>query len=409
MYRIKVKSQKLKRLAYVVAALIIAVAGTVEGILVSKANALMVSATQVQSRSIIMSDSRASATAVSYQVTFTPQQSYTLEGIVLEFCDSASVPIIDDGDCADPPGFSVGGATPTFNTNTAPNNLGAGWTATGEDPDTQFRIAKLINASGPALTASTPYTFTLTNVTNQSATGTFYARLILYTQSTGDIDTYSSTTSGTTEAIEFGGFALSTANSISITARVAEALTFCVSEANPGDNCSGTSTPSITLGEPPNNTLVPSDVSDSSAEPIYTQLSTNASGGAVVRMKNTAASGGLNAVFGVGVIPPTGDTPTAITAGTAAFGVRVATVAGGGGDTLDLDANYDSATNYGMDAATGGVDTTSVLTTYGDPVYSSDDPLDERETTFIFAATASNTTPAGTYVATIILVAAGTF
>lgn len=406
----KIRSQKLKRIAYVAAAFALAFAGVFQGILANKANALMTTATQVQSRSIIMSDSRVSNTGTSYQVTFTPQQGYTLEGVVLEFCDSASVPIIDDGDCDDPPGFSVGGATPTVNTNTGTNNLGAGWTATGEAPDTQFRIFKMINASGPTLSASTPYTFTLTNVTNQSATGTFYARLVLYTQSTGDIDTYSSTTSGTTEAIEFGGFALSTANAISITARVAEALTFCVSGGNPDDSCLANVTPaSITLGEAPNNTLLSTAVSTNTATPIYTQLSTNASGGAIVRMKNTAASGGLNALFGTGVIPPTGDAPATITAGTAAFGVRVATVAGGTGDTIDLDANYSSATDYGMDAVTTGADTTSVLTTYGDPVYSSDDPLSNRETTFIFAATASNTTPAGTYAATIILVASGTF
>lgn len=407
----KIRSQKLKRIAYVAAAFALAFAGVFQGLLASRANALMTTATQVQSRSIIMSDSRVSQTGVDYQVTFTTQQAYTLEGVVLEFCDSASVPIIDDADCADPPGFSVGGATPAFDFETGVNNLdpNANWTSEGVAPTSAFRVAKFRNSTGIALTSSTAYTFTLTNVTNQSATGTFYARLILYTQSTGDIDAYDSDTSGTTEAIEFGGFALSTANSISITARVAEALTFCVSLANPGANCSGTSPPAVTLGEAPNNTLLSTAVSNSSAAPIYTQMSTNASGGAIVRMKNTAASGGLNALFGSGVIPPTGDAPAAIAAGTAAFGVRVAATGTGTGDTIDVDTNYDHATNYGMDAVTTGADATSVLTTYGDPVFSCDDPLSEQETTFIFAATASNTTPAGTYAATIILVASGTF
>ncbi len=409
MHRMKTKMQKLKRAAYVAAALTIAVAGTFEGVLSHKASALNSGATQVQSRKIIMSSSVVSATGVSYEVTFTPQQSYTLKGVILEFCDSTSVPIIDDSDCSDPAGFSVGGATPSVNTSTGSNNLGAGWTSAGlQVSGGVFRILKLTKAAGTALTASTAYTFTLTNVTNQSATGTFFARLVLYTADTGDIASYTSSTSGTTDAIEFGGFALSTANVISITAKVAEALTFCVSAADPTANCAGTTVPSITLGEAPNNTLVSGFVSDNSASPVYTQLSTNASSGAIVRMKNTAASGGLNAIFGSGTIPPTGDTVATITAGTAAFGLRVANVAGGTG-TITVDTNYDSATQYGMDAVTTGVDSTSVLTTFGDPVLSSSAPVNAKEDTFIFAATASNTTPAGTYTANIILIASGTF
>jgi hypothetical protein len=259
------------------------------------------------------------------------------------------------------------------------------------------------------LSTATTYAFAITTVTNPSTTGTFYARFVTYVGGTGggtDYANYAPGTEGSTSATDYGGFALSTANVITITAKVQESMTFCVSGVDPGPDCGTTGTavtaPNLTIGHGPNLILDASVVDTAQA---FTQLSTNAQGGANVRMKNTAASGGLNA--GTNSIPPTGDAAVAIAAGTAAFGMRLADGTGGTG-TLSGDANYEHATNYGMDA-TAGADSASVLSTYGDLILTSAAPLNNVENTLTFAATASNTTPAGLYTARISLIATGTF
>jgi hypothetical protein len=142
----------------------------------------------------------------------------------------------------------------------------------------------------------------------------------------------------------------------------------------------------------------------------WTQLSTNAQGGAAIRMRNTATSGGLNA--GTNSIPAVnagnGVAPSAIGVGVAAFGLYVADGTGGTG-TIDGDDNYNdgTSTHYGMD--TTSANGANVLGTYGDIIAAATAPVNNVANELTFAAQASNTTPAGIYTANIILIATGTF
>jgi hypothetical protein len=84
--------------------------------------------------------------------------------------------------------------------------------------------------SGLAITAP-PISFTMSNVTNTSAIGAFYARIITFSTgavatSYGGSNSYSSTIPGT--AVDAGGVALYTTNSITISAKVQEYLQFCL-------------------------------------------------------------------------------------------------------------------------------------------------------------------------------------
>lgn len=380
---------------------------------------------QVQERSITMSDSSTSGGTitsgvgsganVTYRVTFKAATSYTLRGVVLDFCDGTSTPIIGDNTCTAPTSFTVG-ATPTTDTTdytvgaSTTTGLGAGW---GASSINSGQTLVLTNATGAALTAGTGYTFAISGVTNPSDKGTFYARLITYTSSTVGISTYTHADPGTYQ--DFGGFALATNDLVSVTAKVQETLTFCVSglySGAPPPNCGATAVPAITLGHGTNNTLGP-DLIDQ--QPIFSITSTNAMNGLVIRMRSALACGGLSmdagATCGIPAVGSGASTWSVMTAGTAAFGMYCHDGSGGTG-TLNCDDNYidrgasPNPSTFGMDTATVGDNVTS---TYGDIIVRSTAPVNNQLNQYDFAATASNTTPAGIYSTNLAMIATGTF
>ncbi|HEX7962983.1 MAG TPA: hypothetical protein VF466_00170, partial [Candidatus Saccharimonadales bacterium] len=262
---------------------------------------------------------------------------------------------------------------------------------------------------------------TLGTITNPTTNGTFYARIYTYVAQTND---YSTAASPGTVA-DFGGIAMSTANLISITAKVQETLTFCVSGTalQPTDlTCTSATAPTLVLGH---GTPAVLDQTAIDAASAYTQVSTNASGGVSMRMKssNSCANGGLSATGGAacsipGVPTNNGSTSQGMTAGTAAFGLFVAasnTNTTGTG-TITPDTNYNDGTHtntaspstlfYGMDQTTGGGGVTS---TFGDVIAASSAPLSLVNNQLVFAATASLTTQAGIYTVNESIICTGTF
>lgn len=411
----------------------------VVGLLFASASGIVEAAAtggQVQARSIRMSDSGksggtitsgvGSGTNVTYRVTFKAASSYTLKGVVLDFCNgTGGTPFIGDTTCAAPTGFTVG-STPTIDTSNygSVTGLGSSWTATSTNSGQTFKMTN--STSAPALTSGTSYTFAISGITNPSDLGTFYARLITYASDTVGIGSYAHNDAGTYQ--DYGGFALSTASVVEITAKVQETLTFCVSgsatkaqvtdpDVNPYAGtplCTASTAPAIILGHGDTRTLSP-DVVDAAS--VYTLASTNALNGVSIRMRNSngngsSTCGGLSTDDGTTcAIPPIGGGAAVLgdlIAGTAAFGMRCTDATGGTG-VLPCDINYfDSthATYYSMDTATAGENVTS---TYGDVVATSSAPVNAVSNEFTFAATASNTTPAGIYKANMSMIATGTF
>lgn len=381
-------------------------------LLVSVVPAQTSAVAQLTSRSITLSDSGVSGgsissglgsgTAVSYNSVFTTATTGVVQGIVVDFCSNS--PILTDT-CTAPTAFTVGGS-PSVTVN---SGLSGTWAASSLNSG---RTLVLSNSSGGSISAGTTVNFTINNVTNPSALGTFYARFLTYTTTAGATG-YTATVPGT--YVDYGGVALSTANIITINARVQEAIQFCVSAAAPTANCGGVTTPALTLGHGTNNILDSSAVDTAAA---YSQLSTNATNGAVVRMKNSNSCGGLSKDGGTTCpIPAVNSGAFAAasqeTAGTAAFGVNVSngSAVSGGSGTVTADANYN---NPSFPAVTSwvGMDTTSatsVTSTYGDTVASSTAPVSNINNTYTFGATAANITPAGIYTADIALIATGTY
>lgn len=375
-------------------------------------------AAQLTTRSIEMSDSGASAgaittgvgsgTNVTYRVSFTT--SVSAQSLIIDFCSEDA--IIGDT-CTAPTAFTAASAVLSGVTG---NITSPGWTVTASTG--QVQLAK---GSGSTATAGVQ-SFDLTGITNPSTVGTFYARIYTYADTS-----FGGTTTGYTSAAapgdykDYGGIALSTVRVISITARVQEQLTFCVSGAAPATwathdctDANAATAPVLVLGHGTPTPILDSSAVDTGT--VYSQISTNATSGAIIRMRNSnIACGGLSSDGGTTCgIPATNAgaaTPAAITSGTAAFGLFVTngTADVNGIGTVTADANYNdgTATHYGMDTTSaGGV---NVIGTFGDPVAASAAPVYRIDNSYTFAATASLTTPAGIYTANMDLIATGTF
>jgi hypothetical protein len=372
----------------------------------------LASAGQLSSRSIEMSSSVPNDTGVKYTLSFTPTSTYG--ALVVDFC--AESPIIGDSTCTTPAAFSATGATVTQTTGSI-GTLATTGTSGGH--------LVILGTS----TSSAASAFEISGVHNPSTTGTFYARVYTYAGNTTDYVSVSSL--GTT--VDTGGAALSTADTIGVTATVKESMTFCVTgvgTTNSGDHIDTTNGPSgacgvdgsssatgvyapdITLGHGTPLTL---DSSQADSGYDWMQLSTNAANGAVVRLKDTTPNncGGLERTGASACdITPIGATAAAITGGVASFGMRlsgeqsaphaVATST----STLTPASPYSDATNYGFDNATSG---NTVSGTYGSQVVSSTGAVANRDILMNFAASAAPTTPAGIYKATLNLIATGTY
>ena len=378
-----IQKKLLSRLAYFVAAvsaLAIVILPNVAG---------HAFAAQVTSRSAKLSNSTVSATGVTYLFTLTVPDA--AKSMVVDFCMNS--PIIG-GSCTTTNDVVASSATFTNVSNMSTWSLGSAGATT-------VKIT-----SGTATTAGQTLSFSLSGITNPTTNGSFYARIYTYSDSTyGSSGTaYSSPTAIGTN-VDYGGFALSTANNITITATVMETLTFCVSGATMTSGCVGMSTPSLVLGHG-SPQVIDSTATDTAT--AYTQISTNAQSGVVVRAENSNACGGLSRNGGstcdiVAANSGSSSAPSAtIAAGTAAFGMYATP---GSGLTAANPYASGGSTFYGMDT-TGG---TGVTSTYGSQVMSSTSVLNNINSTLTFAASAATTTPAGVYSATMTLICTGTF
>lgn len=247
-----------------------------------------------------------------------------------------------------------------------------------------------------ATTAGTKYTFYFTNIKNPTSTGAFYARVYTYTGTT--YGGYTSVSSlGTVQ--DSGGFALSTANNISVSATVQETLTFCISDVAPGSNCAGTNPPVVKLGTGNPVTIDSAAVYDNSAASTsYMQISTNAVSGAIVNMKsNYASCNGLSSDGGTTCGIP--GSAGALAAGTAGFGLKVGAGTGGTGTIAGTNGYTAGAFHMGTTNAT-----------YGDTIANTANTVAANvNSQLIFGATANLTTPAGIYSTNETLIATGTF
>ncbi len=428
-------------------------------------------AAQLQYRSVQMSDSspsNGSVTAgvgsgldVTYKFSFKTGTTAT-SSMVIDFCEQT--PIIGDT-CAAPAGMSVSAVTIDA-TNTG-NLTSTGWSITNSNSPNP--VIKLAQTSGSQLAAATQQNFKLLHFTNPNSIdattkGSFYARIYTFSTTTygnGTGKTYTNAGAAANSGfVDYGGIALSIDSVITITARVQETLTFCVSGNDPNNwtstgDCGDTavtsatnSPPNMTLGHPTTNPIL--DPSAVDYANVWTQLSTNAVNGAVVNMHSNLPCGGLSANHDISV-PASGTCdiapinsgantgPTLLSPGQAVFGVAINAYTpttqappAAIGTVTPTSPYYDAAhysftgnvpsltgTYFGMDNTTATATNTTptnassyngaVTGSFGSTILTAAGPVSRADARLTFAASAALTTPAGIYTGNFSLIATGTF
>jgi hypothetical protein len=371
----KIRFPRLRRTAYVAVAAILVAVSMLSG-WVGR-----VSAAQVTTRSIRISNSTPAANNVIYRVEFNVATTGNIGGIAIDFC--SNTPIIGDS-CTAPGGFNVNESTLTVNNQTVNIQTLAVDAATTTN-------TLILTRTASSLSSGATVNFELGNGTNAmhnpTAVGSFYARIYTYATSAAAQGHSTNTPTG---YVDYGGIALSTAAVINITARVMETLSFCVYNTTCGDD------PSITIGHTVGTTTVIDENNIDTAN-VNFSISTNANGGASIRMKGDTLKSGANDINAAG-------SAVTFTNGTERFGLRLSA----SGTNITATAPYNGAAGaYGLVVSGAGTD--DVTSTYGGQIANLSGPVNNSVSTVTFAAAASNTTAAGTYTAAQQLIATGTF
>lgn len=350
-----------------------------------------VSAATVTERSIALSNASVSSQGVTYDVTF--KAVGAAAAFVIDFC--SDTPIIGQ-ECDAPAGFSVASAASTT----------SGFT------NVQDIAANTVMVTG-SIGANATVEVAITGINNPSVAGPLYARIVTHSAAIApeDFATYDPENLPAT-AVDQGSVALSITPTIGVSGAVPESMLFCISAAAIGDNCVGTSAPVLELGETVGDIKALVSTAISTGD-VYSQISTNAVGGAIVYLKSNALNcGGLlrsGAPSACDIGPALDD---GIAVGEAKFGVMVdpvADTAAGATGAFDVvtGSNYNDTT-YALNFAAGNA--TGVTSTYGDAFLDTlNAPANNKNVKLTFGASISNNTPSGMYSADLSMIATGKF
>lgn len=350
------------------------------GLVLSTTVPAFVSAATVTERSVELGSSATSA-VTTYTVGFKTPAGHNVGSFDVTFTDSPS----------------SGGSAPTGFSSSAAGVTGVAYT----------NLAKTANkVSLDMATPGTTVSAELTDITNPSAAGTFYAH----------IDTYAGAQGGSRGAIiDTGVVAISATNGFEVSGQVLETLTFCVAGAVTADDDEPLASCDVSGRDAPNVALGTNGILDASAvnsgPDVHTFLATNAASGVVVNLKSSSLGcGGLSrqgaATIADGCAIEPLATAGSLVIGTPRFGAKVAVNTGDDQADLALNGSW-NATTYYMNWVTG--DASGVTSPYGDTIFKTDGPTNGGSADLSFGATSSNVVPAGNYSANLSLIATGKF
>jgi hypothetical protein len=358
-------------------------------LLIATVLAPLAMAAQVTERSIEATSSARGATGVTYKVKFKAGQDNT-GAFAIDFCTTPTI----GAACATPADFSI---------------PSSGFSVTGDGTGSRVDANTVKVELTAAADEGEEVEVDLVGVTNPTVTGAglYYARIVTYVDgSTNYFYNGADDLDEGGEHLDDGTVAMVVNDSFSVSGAVLESLIFCIARSTDmiGTGCSGTlNTPNLALGTDGVLATTPSEAS------VKTQLSTNAASGAVVNLKSSAVGGGLiRAGAATSEITPlntldTGDVPfTALANNSAKFGMKLANLGSG----ISALGNY-STSGYYLDYVAGNL--TGITSVYGSPIFSSGTVVNDGTADLTFAATSSNTTPAGNYSTSINLIATGKF
>ena len=353
-------------------------------------------------RQITIASSVASATDVTYGVSFITATTSNIQGLVIDFC--SDFPIIG-ATCTAPTGFDTNESGPLALSGQSGITDWVLNAATTTNKVVLNRPSATSINSGVTISLNLGSTGGTDGITNPSAANTtYYARILTYSTTAGATG-YTSTVPGT--YVDAGGVALSTANSITITAKVQERLTFCV-YTDAACNTPTSEGNSFNLGDT-NGVL---DASNAYANITSKfDISTNALSGADVFMKGNTLTSGGNVINAIG-------TPNATSsAGSEQFGMCLWQSTGSG---ITRTAPYDDdgtancasvTTGIYAGAAQFGFDTNASdgTTSAGGDLIAEKAAGATSQVTMAFLGNISTITEAGVYQTTLTFIATGTF
>ena len=355
------------------------------------------SALTLTERSIEMSSSSVGATS-TYTVNFTAEQGAV--AFLVDFCKNT--PLIGQDCTAVGDDFTAAGATSTE----------PGFT------DVVGTANRIVVTPATPIAANDEVSVPINGIVNPTVDGVIYARIMTFNGKANAIASVPNVI--TANSIDSGSVALSITPTIGVSGNVLEVLTFCVSAAAITDQCVTTTTPVLTLGEDLGNDIVALQQGTISRKSLFTQLTTNAAGGAVIRIKSTAnGCGGLLLAGSPEAchIAPAQNTGLDAEDNTAKFGVQLATenasptsgLTGAGVLRPFPTSNY-SHTAYALNFTAGETPETGVTSTFGDPFLDTNSaPASNLNRELWFGATIANSTPGGSYATDLSLIATGTF
>ncbi len=382
------------------------------------------SAAQLTSRSITMKSSKTSQTDVTYETRFTIATTGNVGGVVIDFCSNSPVVGLS---CTAPTTFSTNVANLVLANQTGITDFAKDVANSTANKLVLTRTAASVS-SGTAVRVDLGAGGASDGITNPSTTGTFYARIVTFA-TTAAAQAYASATPGT--FVDDGGVALSTAAQLTVNARVAEILQFCVGTtainddvtAAPAD-CSSFSGTTINLGVVDNSTVNISPVATANGGNVMNgaaMVRTNAVNGVVIDYfaeQNTNSGklkvSGATCVDNVSVTDQCFNSATttqnALAAGTEEFGMTISHVNRTSSSTptanLSRDTEYD-----GDGTASGGFawDDTGTTDRIASSAAASSKVVDDEMLILRFAATAAITTPTGSYTVTSTYIATATY
>ena len=429
-----------RALAYIQVAVLL-VAAVMPVLLTSRA-----SAAYLTNRKVTINDSVVSQTGVQYDFEF-DFASTAVQGVTFQFC---TAPL---GTCTLPTGMNVNRTLTTLDAHTnfptnataftefTTDNTGECDDIDGSSDDTMYCISR----TEATAAAGTDATVDLGAITNPSSIQTVYIRVQLY-----------SDTSFATRVHE-GTVAAAIVDQLTINGRVQERLDFCVAAIDDDDTvpanvstCSALTDSNVDIG-----VIDDSSIAVSPVEPTTTNgsdddygilmVNTNASGGVVLGYyaeDPTSVSGGdthqlksfrviptdCNATASVAtdqcfVSASNAGSGTTITSGTELFGMYIPCVQQNDGvnsttaNLVTANAAYNGddntvTTSAGCETEAFASGTATLAWNTGssaDTLISSSSVVDDEIVKLRFGATASSTTPTGSYTVTTTYIATGTF
>lgn len=192
-------------------------------LVVALAQARSAYASDLQPRSLTVSDSRAGQSNVTYELSFRNTTSGTVGSISIDFCSNSA--IIQDP-CTPPAGFDASGA-----------NLVSQTGMTGFSIDPSSTNNHILLTRPPAVYGQFLATYTFLNIQNQTNGGSMYARVATYP-----------TSDGTGQYADNGSMALYFPLELNVNAEVPPFLKFCLGESITAFDCTTATEPFSDMG-----------------------------------------------------------------------------------------------------------------------------------------------------------------